>query len=113
MSGFAIINTMAGGKTKTGGDAAVLTERKTKTPRQYRVILYNDDYTSMEFVVHILEAVFRKSPAEAMQIMLKVHKEGRGVAGIYAREIAETKILTVHEMAKAEGYPLRADLEEA
>ena len=104
---------MAGGKPRTDGDAALLTERKTKTPKQYRVILYNDDYTTMEFVVHILETVFRRSPAEAMQIMLKVHKEGRGVAGIYAREIAETKILSAQEMAKAEGYPLRAAMEEA
>jgi ATP-dependent Clp protease adaptor protein ClpS len=103
---------MAAGKTRAGGESAVLTERKTRTPKQYRVILYNDDYTTMEFVVHILETVFRRSPAEAVQIMLKVHKEGRGIAGVYAREIAETKVLTVHEMAKAEGYPLRADLEE-
>ena len=94
-------------------DAAVLTRKKTGVPKQYRVLLFNDDYTTMEFVVFVLETIFRKSPAEAMQIMLKVHKEGSGIAGVYTREIAETKVRKVHELAKSDGYPLRAGTEEA
>ena len=98
---------------KTRGDVDVLTERRTAVPRQRRVLLYNDDYTTMEFVVHVLEGIFRRSPAEAMQIMLQVHREGRGVAGVYPREIAETKVIAVHDLARGEGYPLRAGTEEA
>lgn len=79
----------------------------------YRVILLNDDFTSMEFVVHILETIFRKSPAEAMQIMLQVHKSGKGVAGIFSKQIAEAKIDLVHQQARGEGFPLRCDMEEA
>ena len=94
-------------------DSAVLTRKKTAVPKRYRVVLFNDDYTTMEFVVFVLESVFRKSPAEAMQIMLKVHKEGSGVAGVYSREIAETKVRKVHELAKSESFPLRAAMEEA
>lgn len=79
----------------------------------YRVILLNDDFTSMEFVVHILETIFLKSPAEAMQIMLQVHKSGKGVAGIFSKQIAEAKIDLVHQQARGEGFPLRCDMEEA
>ena len=98
-----------------GGDdeTALLTRDKTVTPKQYRVVLFNDDYTTQEFVVFLLETLFHKSPAEAVQVMLKVHKEGRGIAGVYTREVAETKVLQVHELAKTEGYPLRSVMEEA
>src|SRR2546427_3538900 len=91
-------------------DLAVATKKKVARPLQYRVVLFNDDYTTMEFVVHILESVFRRSPAEAVQIMLKVHVEGRGVAGLYPRDVAETKVLTVHDLARVAGYPLRAGM---
>jgi ATP-dependent Clp protease adaptor protein ClpS len=94
------------------GEVAVAPKRKVATPKRCRVILYNDDYTTQEFVVHLLETLFRKSPAEAMQVMLKVHVEGRGVAGVYPHEVAETKVLRVHESARAAGFPLRADLED-
>jgi len=94
-------------------DVAVATRKKTATPKRYRVLLFNDDYTTMEFVVHILETIFRRSPAESTQIMLKVHKEGRGIAGTYSREIAETKVRKTHDEARIAGYPLRASMDEA
>src|SRR6478672_5275378 len=85
---------------------------KTTTPKQFAVVLLNDDYTTMEFVVNVLESVFQRSPAEAYRIMLHVHLNGRGVAGVYPWEIAETKVETVTSMAREAGYPLRAALEE-
>jgi len=96
-----------------GGDVAIDTEKKAKLkkPRRYKVLLHNDDYTTMEFVVSILESIFHKSPAEATQIMLKVHNEGTGIAGTYTREIAETKVEQVHESAQRHGFPLRASYE--
>lgn len=81
-----------------------------KTPL-YRVILHNDDYTTMQFVVEVLEAVFQKSPAEAYRIMMHVHTRGAGTAGAYPHEIAETKVALVHENARGQGFPLRASLE--
>jgi len=96
-----------------GGDVKEKPQSRTKKPQLFHVILYNDDYTTMEFVVHVLEAVFQKGPPEAFRIMLDVHRRGRGVCGAYTFEIAESKVATVHEMARAEGFPLRAGLEEA
>jgi ATP-dependent Clp protease adaptor protein ClpS len=84
-----------------------------KEPPMYRVILLNDHYTSMEFVVAILEGVFHKSTAEAHQIMLSVHKAGSGTAGTYTREIAETKVATVTHLARKEGFPLQCVMEPA
>lgn len=86
---------------------------ETKEPPLYTVILHNDDYTSMEFVVAILEKIFNKSNSDATQIMLNVHHEGEGVAGIYTKEIGETKISTVGELAKKNSFPLRCSLEIA
>jgi ATP-dependent Clp protease adaptor protein ClpS len=85
----------------------------TKRPKLFHVVLINDDYTTMEFVVHVLEHVFDKGPAEAYRIMMEVHTHGRGVCGAYTYEVAETKVATVHEMARTEGFPLRAGIEEA
>lgn len=87
------------------------TKRKTKPPRMYRVLLHNDDYTTREFVVDVLEVVFQKSESEAVAIMLKVHHNGVGVAGIYPKDIAETKALTVEQLARENGYPLRLSVE--
>jgi ATP-dependent Clp protease adaptor protein ClpS len=101
-----------GTERRDQGDVAVAPKRKTATPRRARVLLYNDDYTTQEFVVQLLETLFRRSPAEAWQIMLKVHHEGRGVAGTYPRDIAETKVLAVHDAARIAGFPLRAGLED-
>lgn len=100
------------GKRQRKEDVATRERPKVARPRRFRVILFNDDYTTQQFVVEILETIFRKSPAEATQIMLKVHREGRGVAGVYPHDVAETKILLVHEAARGAGFPLRAASEE-
>lgn len=92
-------------------EGEVFSEEKTKLPRMYKVLLHNDDYTTMDFVVHVLECVFRKSNEEAARIMWNVHVQGIGVAGIYTAEIAETKIEAVHSMARREGFPLRCSME--
>lgn len=97
-----------------GATDTVVEERiRTKTPKLFKVLLLNDDYTTMDFVVSILESVFRKTPAEAVQIMLAVHNQGKGLCGVYAKEIAETKVQQVHEQAEGAGYPLRCVMEEA
>ena len=86
-------------------------EIKVERPKLWKVILLNDDYTTMEFVVLVLEQVFHKSPAEAFRVMMHVHTQGKGLCGLYPHDIAETKIEIVHEMAKEHGFPLRADME--
>lgn len=86
--------------------------RKEKKTPPYRVLLMNDDYTPMEFVVEVLIDIFGKAATEAVHVMLKVHVEGSGLAGVYPFEIAETKVEEVHARARAEGHPLRATLEE-
>ncbi|WP_404827031.1 ATP-dependent Clp protease adapter ClpS [Desulfuromonas versatilis] len=95
-------------------DARVLPRSKTRTvpPQQFRVLMHNDDYTTMEFVVQVLEAVFRKPPTEANQIMLNIHLKGVGLCGVYPHEIAETKVDKVHAMARSEGFPLRCSMEQ-
>ena len=82
-----------------------------KEPELYKVFLINDDYSTMEFVIHVLEEVFQKSPAEAYRIMMHVHTQGQGLAGVYPWEVAETKVETVKAMAKEAGFPLRAIIE--
>lgn len=84
---------------------------RTGQPPLFRVMMHNDDYTTMEFVVEALMAVFHKSPPEANRIMLHIHLKGAGMCGIFPYEIAETKIVKVHEMARRQGYPLRCSLE--
>lgn len=97
----------------TSPGADVKERVRTVEPPMYKVILLNDDYTTMEFVIHILEGVFQKGPAEAQQIMLSVHRLGRGLAGIYTKEIAETKIAVVHQLARQHEFPLKCALEPA
>jgi ATP-dependent Clp protease adaptor protein ClpS len=92
-------------------ELGVKERQKTDRPHLYKVFLLNDDYTTMDFVVHVLESVFRKGPVEATRIMLHVHKKGRGLAGVYARDIAETKIAEVHDLAMENEYPLRCEME--
>jgi len=84
---------------------------KTERPPRFKVLLYNDNYTPMEFVVHLLENVFAKSPSEATALMLQIHRSGMGIGGVYVLEIAETKVAQVHRMAEERGYPLRAGAE--
>jgi ATP-dependent Clp protease adaptor protein ClpS len=89
------------------------TEKKVKRPPMYRVLLHNDDYTTMEFVVQVLQTVFHKSPADATQIMLHIHRTGIGVAGVYTCEVAETKVAVVEAMARQHEFPLKCTMEEA
>jgi ATP-dependent Clp protease adaptor protein ClpS len=98
---------------RTDGAVRERVDSRTRDPTLYTVVLLNDDYTTMEFVLQVLEAVFQKSPAEAYQIMMEVHLNGRGIAGVYAWEVAETKADTVASLASEAGYPLRATVEEA
>ena len=98
-------------RRSTQPEADILHEEALEEPRLYRVLLHNDDYTSMEFVVFILMEVFRKTGEEATSIMLAVHKRGIGQCGIYPLEIAETKVLEVHRRAREADFPLRCTLE--
>lgn len=91
----------------------IVEERKPEVqkPRLYKVVLLNDDYTTMEFVVQILERFFQKSREQATQIMLHVHTRGRGVCGVYTRELAETKVQAVMEFAEENEQPLQCTME--
>ena len=93
------------------GDVATVQRPDVDKPRRYRVILHNDDYTTMEFVVLILMRFFHKSEPEATHIMLSVHHKGHGVCGYYPRDIAETKVAEVLDFAQEEGMPLRLTAE--
>jgi ATP-dependent Clp protease adaptor protein ClpS len=104
---------MAGRHEQTDSAIKDRAEIKTEDPKLYNVILLNDDYTTMEFVLQILETLFQKSPAEAFRIMMHVHRNGRGLAGVYPWEVAETKAEKVAVLASEAGYPLRATIEEA
>jgi ATP-dependent Clp protease adaptor protein ClpS len=87
-------------------------DEKISTPRLYKVIILNDDYTTMDFVVEILIKIFRKTLEKSNEIMLNVHRKGKGICGMYTREIAETKIETVHTLAQAQGFPLKCIMEK-
>jgi ATP-dependent Clp protease adaptor protein ClpS len=102
-----------GGRDDADGAVKERTDVKRQEPTLYSVVLLNDDYTPMPFVVDVLESLFQKSPAEAYRIMMQVHLNGRGVAGVYPWEIAETKAETVASLASDAGYPLKATIEEA
>jgi len=88
------------------------TEEEVKEPSMYKVLIHNDDYTSMEFVVEILLSVFNKSIEDATMTMLKVHKEGIGICGVYTYEVAETKVDTVHALAREREFPLKCTMEK-
>jgi ATP-dependent Clp protease adaptor protein ClpS len=91
---------------------ATQTRPRVQRPPRFKVLLYNDDYTPMEFVVALLEQVFGKSPAAATELMLLVHRTGMAVAGVFVLEVAETKVAAVHKLAEQRGYPLRAGVEK-
>jgi ATP-dependent Clp protease adaptor protein ClpS len=97
--------------THEEGDVVTKKKKKTKKPKRFKVLFLNDDYTTMEFVVRVLETVFHKSPAEAAAIMLRVHNNGSGIAGVYTREVAETKCEQTISWARKEGHPLMVTME--
>src|SRR5919112_2159915 len=99
---------MAGTERQTGGEILERTRHQTKKPELFKVLLLNDDYTTMDFVVEILESVFNKAPAEAYRIMMAVHTQGQGLCGVYPFEVAETKVSSVIELARSNGFPLLA-----
>lgn len=98
---------------ETGGAVKERVHEKPKEPSLHGVVLLNDDYTPMQFVTDVLESVFQKSPAEAYRIMMQVHLNGRGLAGVYPWEVAETKADIVVSRAREAGFPLQATIEEA
>lgn len=91
--------------------ADVAAENDLREPDMFRVILHNDHYTTMDFVVEVLMRIFQKPAAEAMKIMMNVHRHGHGVCGVYTYDIAVTKVNRVHAMAKSRGYPLKSSYE--
>ena len=91
---------------------AVKSRAKTKRPAMYKVLMLNDDYTPMEFVVHVLERFFQKNREEATRIMLHVHRRGVGVCGLYTYEVAETKVTQVMDLAKQNQHPLQCTIEK-
>lgn len=93
------------------GALALEKEPETKQPQRYKVLVHNDDYTTMEFVVMVLEVVFHRPEADAVRIMLHVHKEGVGVAGVYSHEVAEARIAKAARLAREHEFPLRCSME--
>jgi ATP-dependent Clp protease adaptor protein ClpS len=100
-------------ETELNHEVVAETTKKLQKPHPYKILLHNDDYTTMEFVVGVLQYVFYKEHAEAVQIMLDVHKKGMGVAGIYPYEVAETKVAVVESLARQNEYPLKCTMEES
>jgi ATP-dependent Clp protease adaptor protein ClpS len=98
---------------ETGGGVKERVERKTQEPSLFNVVILNDDYTPMQFVTDVLEQIFQKSPAEAYRIMMQVHLNDRGVAGVYPWDVAETKVDSLVTRARSEGHPLQATIEGA
>ncbi len=101
---------------REGGQGAVVAERKaarTKPPQLYQVVMLNDDYTPMEFVVMVLQQYFQRDPDTATLIMLKIHHEGRGICGVYTKDVAATKVELVLTAARREGHPLQCIMEAA
>ena len=100
------------GRTDSGTAIATKTRTATKRPNLYRVLLLNDDYTPMEFVVHVLERFFQKNRDEATRIMMHVHRRGVGVCGVYTYEVAETKVTQVMDLARQNQHPLQCTIEK-
>jgi ATP-dependent Clp protease adaptor protein ClpS len=101
------------GKTNRQEETELKTRARRKTPDLYKVIIHNDDYTTMDFVVEVLISVFHKPAAEATQIMLNVHRRGHGVAGVFTHDIAVTKVDRVHALARRAQFPLKCSVEKA
>ena len=94
------------------GEHSTDQENKLEVPKLYRVVIHNDDYTPMDFVVEVLMGIFYKDEISAMQIMLNVHNVGKGICGVFSYEIAETKVSMVHQLASEADFPLKASMEE-
>jgi len=94
-------------------DLNLETEKKLDEPKMFKVILHNDHYTTMDFVIEVLMKIFHMPAAQATQIMLDVHKKGAGICGVFTYDIAVTKVFQVHDMAKSQGFPLKSSFEEA
>jgi ATP-dependent Clp protease adaptor protein ClpS len=110
------IQAMAGRPEDEDGNSlgvATRTRTKTKKPTPYKVLMLNDDYTPMEFVVHVLQHFFRMSMEDATRVMLHVHQKGVGVCGVFSYEVAETKVTQVIDYARANQHPLQCTLEKA
>ena len=103
---------MSNTKDKQQGSVATKEREEVREPSLYKALLHNDDYTSMEFVISILENIFQKTTTMATKIMLDVHQQRIGVAGVYTREICESKIELVHHLARENGFPLRCSMEK-
>jgi len=106
-----------GGRTDRGGEGpntgvSVKARPKTRKPAMYKVLMLNDDYTPMEFVVHVLERFFQKSRDEATRIMMHVHRRGVGVCGVFTYEVAETKVTQVMDLARQNQHPLQCTIEK-
>jgi len=102
-----------GGNTENPNTGVVVKARpKTRKPAMYKVLMLNDDYTPMEFVVHVLERFFQKNREEATRIMLHVHRRGVGVCGVYTYEVAETKVTQVMDLARQNQHPLQCTIEK-
>jgi len=101
--------------TRPGTDEAILTEsqseQKLERPRMWRVLLHNDDYTTQDFVVWVLESIFHKGRGEAIAIMMSVHRSGMGVAGVYTHDVAETKLKATRQLAEEHEFPLLVTME--
>jgi len=110
-TGMSDIEKRNGGEGPTTG-VIVKAKPKTKKPSMYKVLMLNDDYTPMEFVVHILERFFNKNREEATRIMLHVHRRGVGICGVYTYEVAETKVTQVMDFARQHQHPLQCTLEK-
>ena len=91
----------------------VKNDQEIREPKMYRVILHNDDYSTMDFVIEVLISIFHKPAADATRIMLDVHKKGKGICGVYTYDIAATRVARVHQLAKKRESPLKCSLEEA
>ena len=105
------MNSNGPGKTESEPGVAIADELEVQVPKMFKVLLHNDDYTTMEFVIHILQKFFKKSYDEAHAIMLKVHHDGLGICGIYTHEVAESKSSKVNKYSRNKGHPLKSTIE--
>jgi len=102
---------MSEGVTNPSRVSRVKPRQELRPPPRFRVLLHNDHYTTMDFVVYILESVFQKPYTDAVRIMLNVHKKGIGICGVFCAEVAESKVSTVHKLARNNGFPLKCSME--